>query len=252
MRLKLTTILVLFSVLICASGYAQDPHSADETAEGHYRTAIQLFDEGRYRSALDEFDAAISLSPQAVFYCNRAIVLIKLQETEQAVQSLQECRDRFEGDEAEKAQIDAQLQGVSAFHNHVRTMSPQVAIDIARGELKPPKDGWGLQEWGLITAGIGVAILGGAIALDLSSASLKDEYIEESNGGDPERYQELRDSLDSRKSIFWTLTAVGGATFVAGVVMVLIPNFSSESDGSAVLVPIIGQDAIGVQSTWKW
>jgi tetratricopeptide (TPR) repeat protein len=120
--------VLLAASLLSTSASAQDapapapevPSKTRATAETHYQTAVSLFGEGRYREALDEFDAAIAASPESIFYCNRAIALIKIQEPEAALESLETCQSTHSGDDSELASIDAQRAGVSVLVHHVQ------------------------------------------------------------------------------------------------------------------------------------
>ncbi len=230
-------------------GFAQDPHSED-TAEQHYQAAASLFGEGRYREALDEFDAAIAISPEPVFYCNRAVVLVKLREPVAAVESMQVCRNTFEGSDEELAQIDAQTLAMETFVSTVRSRSSEVARDIAAGPVvvegpapAPADDSWDLASTGYVTLAIGLAVLGGALTLDLLSADLRDEFIAQSEGGSGtsrERYDELKADYDQRQLIFYGLAAGGAVLTVAGGILVAWDLLDSSEEVSVGATPTPG------------
>ncbi|MEZ4460630.1 MAG: hypothetical protein R3E66_13060 [bacterium] len=244
-------IWVLASLLVASSpGFAQDPHGDRAEAEQHYQTAVVLLSEGRFLEALNEFDAAIALSPQAIFYCNRALALVKLKETTQAVQSLKSCRDNFEGDAAELAQIDAQYLGVAAFDQVIRPHSMTIAQDIASGPIVRPSqdDDWNLGDFGLISMGVGAAFLASAVTLDLLSADLHDSFIAESEGGagtSQARYDELKSDLEFRQTVFWSLAGAGTLFVVVGGG--LVAYHLSSDDDSISWIPTASTDGFGVQ-----
>lgn len=247
---KFTAIVLSVALLTPATTLAQEAHNERVEAEQHYQTAVVLLSEGRYLEALSEFDAAIALSPQAVFYCNRALVLVKLDETAEAVKSLRSCRDMFEGDESELAQIDAQYLGLVAYDDIVRPHALTVARDIATGPV--PVAGqdapWNISDVGLITMGVGAALLASAATVDLMSAQLKDDFIAQSEGGagtSEERYDALKSDLEFRQNLFWGLGGAGALLLVAGGGMVAY-HFAID-DSSVTMRPSLGSDGFGVQ-----
>lgn len=241
---------------------AQDPHESESAANVHYQTAVRLFGEGRYREALGEFNEAIAIRDEPVFHCNRALVLLKLSETEEAVHSLERCRDGFEGDEREFASIDAQLQGVSTFQYVLRSSAITVAQDIASGPIVGPtprrsQSGWDLADFGYLTAGVGGALLASALTLDLTSATLRDEFEAESRGGigtSSRRHEDLRGQLKTRQTAFLVLGISGAVVTLTGISMIIAYYVSDdESDSGVSVVPQInseGSAGIGISGTW--
>lgn len=241
---------------------AQESTDPARRADIHYQTAVRLFGEGRYREALDEFDKAIAIQELPVFHCNRALVLLKLQETEEAVRSLRVCRDGFEGQE-EYASIDAELKGVSAYQYTLRPQAITVARDIASGELEAPEaakpaPGWDLADFGYLTTGLGAALLASALTIDLTSGSLTDDFKQESEGGpgtSTQRYNELRDQVEVRQDVFTILLISGAAVTATGIGMVVLHfvSFESEDGANAGVSPWLGdQDEAGFQITGSW
>lgn len=250
MRNALVTWMAAVMVTAPQLAWAQDHQAGKTEAEQHYQTAVVLLSEGRYLEALAEFDAAIDLSPQAIFYCNRALVLVKLDETREAMQSLKNCRDLYEGDETELAQIDAQYLGLAAYEEIVRPHARTVARDIATGPVgsNASEAPWNLSDFGLITMGVGAALLASAATVDLLSADLKQDFIDESKGG-PEtsraRYDELKADLGLRQNLFWGLGGAGAVLLVAGGGMIAY-HFAIDESPVAV-TPTLGSEGFGVQ-----
>jgi tetratricopeptide (TPR) repeat protein len=250
MRNALVTLMAAAVVAAPNLVWAQDHTNGKIEAEQHYQTAVVLLSEGRFLEALAEFDAAIELSPQAVFYCNRALVLVKLDETREAVQSLKNCRDLYEGDEEELAQIDAQYHGLAAYEEIVRPHAWTVARDIAAGPLatNEPETPWNLSDFGLITMGVGAALMASAATVDLLSADLKQDFIDESEGGpgtSRERYDELKSDLELRQNLFWGMGGAGAVLLVAGGGMIAY-HFATD-DAPVTVAPSLGSEGIGVQ-----
>lgn len=243
-------LFVLLSSLVPTSVWAQQ-----DAAELRYQAAVRLFGEGRYRESLAEFDAAIALDPQSVFFCNKALVELKLQETGRALESLRECRQRFEGDENELASIDAQLLGVSTYHEVVRIRAMTVARDIAAGPVAlNPIDGdpnaWDMGDTGFVFLGLSAALVASAITVDILSADLKSDFLRESEGGPGtslERYEVLRDDLSFRQTIFYSLGIGGAASAAAGVVLLILHY--SDSDEQA-WIPVIAPGRVGIQTSF--
>ncbi len=246
------SILLVVSLVLASPGLLaqEDPHGSRTEAEQHYQSAVLLLSEGRYLDALNEFDAAIELSPQAIFYCNRALVLVKLKETGEAVKSLRLCRDNFEGDASELAQIDAQYHGVGAYHDIVRPHSIIIAQDIASGPVTGARsdDAWNVADFGLISMGVGAAFLASALTVDVLSQTLADDFVRESEGGpgtSQTRYDQLKSDLEFRKAVFWGLAGAGAVFVAVGGTMVAY-EFASD-DGAVTLVPMLDGTTAGLQ-----
>ena len=88
----------------------------------------------------------------------------------------------------------------------------------------PVQEGFGLSDMGYVTLGIGGALLASAATVDWLSGDLREEFINESQGGpatSSERYDDLRDRVQTRQTVFWGLGASGAALAVAGVGMLV-------------------------------
>lgn len=248
--IRILCLSVILSCFVPTRVWAQQ-----DAAELRYQAAVRLFGEGRYRESLAEFDAAIALDPQSVFFCNKALVELKLQETGQAVASLRECRQRFEGDDAELALIDAQLLGVTTFHDVVRIRAMTVARDIAAGPVAlNPVDGepntWDMGDTGFVFLGVSAALIASAITVDILSEDLKSDFLRESDGGPGTslaRYEELRDDLKFRQTIFYGLGIGGAASAAAGVVLLILHYSDSEEQA---WTPVLGPGQVGIRTSF--
>jgi tetratricopeptide (TPR) repeat protein len=247
--------LALIALLLCSTPALAQQASSAQQAEDHYQSAAKLFGEGRYREALEEFDAAIAIAPEAIFFCNRAVVLIKLQEFDAALDSMRTCRDTFEGDPRELAQIDAQLNALTLYVRHLQRNAAATATTIATRPKSapgtpPPKPGWGASDTGYLVLGVGAALLGSAATLDLLSADLVQDYRDAATGPDPARYAQLKQDLSQRQRVFWGLT-IGGSILAATGASIVLYNFISEDDtpqpiSHAMILPTISPDGTGV------
>ena len=226
MRLFFPLVVAMFaSVALAAPASAQaDPHSAQDDAEAHYQAAVTLFGEARYREALDEFDAAIAISPESIFFCNRAIVLIQLAEVDEALEALGTCQRTFAGDPSELAAIDAQRQAVAVVVNHVRpsAFATISAINAPTFEA-PPRRRWNRSSTGYVLLAAGGALLASAATLDLLSSEIRRELEEEARGklgSDEENYLAAREAYLARQRIWLGLAGAGALSTLAGAALV--------------------------------
>lgn len=72
---------------------------------------------------------------------------------------------------------------------------------------------------GLIITGVGGAVLLGAVVHDAASQGTIDDYETAAAAGDASEFQDLRDSIDSGKTLSWILYGVGAAGVAAGLVV---------------------------------
>lgn len=258
-RLLLVFIIGSTGLLTTRIAVAQESGGAASNADAveadrHYGEAVRLFGEGRYREAIEEFNKAIELAAEPVFFCNRGIALIKLNEWNAALSDLKTCRTTFEGSPAEVAQVDAQYKGLRAFVRAVRPHAVEVARDIAAGDIAPkvvevPSDQspWNIELAGHLSLGTGAVLLTAAVTLDYLSGDLRDDFVAESEGGtgtSPEQYRKLRDDLETRQDVFTALTISGTALAVTGASVLAYtwffeddPAEHSSTAGSVSLAP---------------
>ncbi len=233
----LSIALLIATLLVASSAHAQAPSPATGTAESHYQSAVRLFGEGRYGEALGEFDAAIALSPESIFFCNRAIVLIKLQEPEAALQSLETCQQTHAGDQAELAEIDAQRAAVQVMVGHVRpSVLDTVSLINAPSVAPDARSGWTWTSTGVLLMSIGGAAIASAATLDFLSKDLQQTLQARATAvivadGDYLRrqaeYDEARKRYVDRQRIWLGLTAAGAVLTVTGATLVVSQWISS-------------------------
>ncbi len=242
--------ITLLSTLTLGAGaaLAQPARDAQVDAEGHYETALRLYNEGRYRDSVEAFDRAIGVRPDAVFFCNRAVPLLKLDELSQALASLEQCRDRYADQPAEQAQIDAQAKALGLFVRVVRPQAREIARAMsapapapapaptqALGDDAPKRRGWRLRDTGYVGAGVGVALLASALTVDLISADLVTQYQDASRGEDRAAYEQLRADVQQRQRLFWGLAGAGGALVLISAGLI---SYDMATDTSAASIGV--------------
>ncbi|MFU8802803.1 MAG: tetratricopeptide repeat protein, partial [Bradymonadaceae bacterium] len=250
-------LLMFVSTHAMAQDFA-DPHDLSARAESHYQLAVRFFGEGRYREAVEEFDRAIAMMPEAIFYCNRAVVLIKLDEMEEALRSMGNCREKFDGDPEELHQIDAQTQALEVVVRFVRIRAVTVARDVAepsgvvaRPVTPPAGTPWGASQYGYLSLGVGAGLLVGAATLDWVSADLREDFISQSRGGSgtsKEEYDTLEARLRTRQQLFYGLAGSGAVLTTAGVGLLTYHVLAADRDRSvrAMVLPGVGGDPFGM------
>lgn len=222
----LSAVLALCA-LPSKAGAQSDPHADGSSAEAHYQTAVRLFGEGRYREALDEFDAAIEQSPESIFFCNRAIVLIQLTEVDEALHSLETCQNTFTGARSELAAIDAQRLAVERV---VRSIRPAAFGTISSinapvlDPIAPEGDGWTRASTGYVLLAAGGALLASAATLDLLSGDVRRNLEAEAQGprgSNEEDYVAAREAYVGRQRIWLGLAGAGAVASVIGASLVV-------------------------------
>ena len=247
-------LVTLSSFGPAAHAQEAEPHTAGDSAESHYQGAVRLFGEGRYVEALQEFDKAIAISPESIFYCNRAVVLIKLGEPLEALRSLETCQNTFTGADAELAEIDAQRLGVERMVHNVRAgaLATVDAINTPLAvEPAPQGSGWTKASTGYVLLGVGGALLASAVTLDRLSVDIKDRFVEEARGrvdGTEEAYLEARAAYVQRQRIWLGLAAGGAAVTLVGSSLVAL-HFLGGNEGADVSALVTPG---GVSLRWVW
>ncbi len=281
MRPSQHLLLSLLSALACAlmcvpPAFAQEDgagqeRSGKERAEDLYSAAVQLYNAGQNRAAIAKFDEAIAVAPEPIFFCNRAIVLLKVDELDRAIDDLRECRDTI--DPSLRPQIDAQLAAVELIDRAVLPDARSVAQLIANPApaapvaQTPPTDGEGgvsdkapvppEHRWMRRTGTIGLAtggfLLAGALTLDLLSTGLREEFEAQAAGGantSEAEYEELRGRLRSRQIAFYSLSAAGLLVAVTGATFFVLGRDTSPR--RATLRPTLTHRSASLSITWSF
>lgn len=254
-----------------AHAQAEEGPSPEERAEAeaHYTAAVDLFNSGRYREALEEFDAAIARAPEPIFYCNRAVVLAAIESYDESLDDLRTCRETYATSAEEAGQLDGQIRGFELLlsaRRHATTMASLPMTDATQGSAPDPeattpeapldpaaRPGRGKRVFGVTSLVLGGAMVAGALTLDQLSGDLRRAYIEESQGGDQARYDELRGQLERRQLAFYGLLGAGALLGVTGAAMTLWGTAQgAPQDRRAQLVPQLGPGGAGATLRWSF
>ena len=239
-RFLLGLLVALAAVAPTNVAAQTDPHASKIDAEARYQTAVRLFGEGRYREALDEFDAAIALTPESIFFCNRAIVLIQLTEVEAALESLETCQSTFTGEPGELAAIDAQRSAVDLVVRVVRpgTLDTVSAMTTPVVIQDPTGAGWTRASTGYVLLAAGGALLASAATFDILSSSVRDtldDMIANPRTVTEEQFRAQLNEYKSRQRIWLLLTGGGALATLTGATLV-VTHWLADDAASGVQV----------------
>lgn len=252
-------IIASLLVLVPAAAIAQD--AREEEAGAYYARAVELYNQGRNREALDEFDKAIDAVPSPVYFCNRGIVLLKLEENLRAIEDLRTCRDTYEDlDEGGRAKIDAQIKALEIFELVFSPNARQAARDIARGPdqpvvierpvvIPPPDNSSASRGIGWSMLGLGLVSLGGAAGLDIASRSMLEDFKDSRYDADNTRHQDLQLTLAKRQTAFYALSITGGALAIAGVTTLIVDKLRRDraEDPAMLIAPEVSREGASLQ-----
>lgn len=264
--LALLCACALWGALPSHASAQQPPQSS---AEEEYAHAIQLYNEGRNREALAAFDRAIARSPDPVYRCNRAVVLVVLEEYDRAIEDLTRCRDEYQMPDEKKAYIDAQLKALTVFERVLKPHAREAAALIAspprlvttppdRGPITPvtppPPASRPLRPVGWVALGLGTGALLGAGGLEFYSRHDVQRYKEsclQAASPAPD-CAALQTSLRPQQNLSRLLLGSGALLALGGVTLLIVtrqepaPTQVTPTIQAARLTPAIapGQGAL--------
>ncbi len=233
--MRLSLVLYILFVPILAFGQDAEQDNS-EKAGTFYQNAVQLYGEARYRESIDAFGQAIKLDPQSVYFCNRAVVLLEIGEVSKSLKDFESCETSFEGEDEELASINTQRLGLKSgigLDGKAKLISNRILSDNL---YVPPEKGWSMTSWGLLSLGVGAGLIGSAVTIDFLSADLVESFVTESEGRkgtDLERYNELKNDVETRQILFYGLS-IGGAVVSALGLTLIIADLGSESEKVAL------------------
>lgn len=232
--LSLQSVCVLLSLALWPmAGLAQEePTDPVALSESYYQQAIQLLNEGRYQEALENLDKALELNPEPIFHCNRGALLLRLEETQEALSSMERCLETIELDDPQdKAVLDAE---VNALRLAVRHLGPRSRVMAQQIATRPEGSTRGVQVAAWTTGALGGATLLGALTLELLTQPLIEDYREVAGEGqDRSRYDSLRGDIEDRKLLI-------GALLVSGTALVAVSGLLFWLDGREAEAPQVG------------
>lgn len=259
------------ALTLCASSShvsAQQPEDeGDEdvqSAADDYARAINLYNEGKNREALQAFDAAISKSNEPVYLCNRAVVLITLEEYALAISDLKTCRDTYEMNDRERAYIDAQLGALSIFEYVIQPKSRAITERVANppeerdntitstvttpiqdsAPSSPTGSSSPLRAMGWVALGTGAGALIGVGALELITLQEVRTFRQECQGKQAPYAADcamLQSTLTTQQKLSRALLISGGVLSITGAALLLISRTPTvtQAQRSWQLVPEI-------------
>ena len=238
MRFIVLVLVLSWGGVVCAQ---ETPEISDkQRADAHYQAAMQLYSEGRYKESLASFDDAIALSPDYVFFCNRAAVHLELGDAEKALPDMETCQRTFSGGEEERAIIDAQTKGVGLGVENLIANARNTTVGVQRAILDSnTEQKFGLRGWGLVTLSVGAGAIGSAVVFDLLSADLVEHFVRESEGRSGTSVQEfeaLKKRVQTRQTVFYSLAITGAVLSTTGLAMIVFGGKTKEKEGSTRLL----------------
>jgi len=173
----------------------QNEEGTTEKAGVFYQNAVQLYGEARYRESIEAFNRAISLAPESIYLCNRAIVFLEIGE------------------------IEKSLNDLRSLSSNAKKVTNAILAD---NFYVPPEKGWSMTSWGVLSLGIGAGLIGSAIT-DFLSEDLPQSFVRESEGRSMTtqiEYDELRSDLETRQFIFYGLS-IGAVASALGLSLII-------------------------------
>ena len=232
---------------------AQPEASSPTSAAQDYARAVQLYNEGRNREALDAFDQAIEKGDEPVYVCNRAVVLMALEEYDRAIGDLEACRDTYDMSLERRATIDAQLQALSVFERVIKRQARELTARLAAPPGEPPQpnspaldplpepapsaspSASPLRVTSRVTLGLGAGALLGLGAVEFIRAEEVSRYREacvEPSSLTPERLQRCerdQEALRASQRLARGLLVTGAAFGAVGLTTLVLSRPRSET-----------------------
>lgn len=255
-------VTTMWTLPVCAQ--------AETTAAEDYARGAQLYNEGRNREALEAFNSAVSKADDPIYVCNRAVVLITLEEYDRAIDDLTVCRDTYEMPDESRAQVDAQLKALDRFESMLRPRAREVARLIANPPAPTkttdpePTDpqpvtspASPLRSAGWVSLGLGAGALVGMSAVEVVNrdevARYKTDCADAGNlSGDVlAMCKSSQQTLKTQRRLARTLLISGGALGMTGVVLLLTtrrPAAKESAPRTWRLTPELGRD--GARVVW--
>jgi tetratricopeptide (TPR) repeat protein len=265
--------LVLVSILaISHAAWAQkhkkaDPEQEKRDAEArdHYEKGLKHYNLGEFDPAVEEFKKAYELSDAPGLLFNIAQVYRAKEDYKQALYFYRTYL-RLQPDAPNRADVEARvadLERLVAEKQKLQDAPPKETIPPENKEpLAPtpqmqtpppqrrdtgePGSGKTFELAGLITAGVGVALLGTGIVFGLSASSASDDLTKASQMGTPwsPALQQKYDDGQSAQTKATLFTILGGAAIVGGGVLYYLGW--NKNNSSVALAPLPGGTAMVV------
>lgn len=254
-------LLLTLAVLLAAASSAH-ADTKIERARAHFKAAEAYFDSEQWDHAADEYKAAYALAPRPLLLFNIGSAFRRKAETTHAADDLRAAlsyyRKYLEAEPKGKGAKDAQefvatLDRDLAAAEKAPSPAPEAPPPVAATpppiaatpppapvETSPPVEDSKrtLRIAGLVTAGIGVALVGTGVYFGLQAKSKNDELggLKPGDMWDQAKYDAAND--DHRNFILFT--AVGAAAVAGGAIMTFVLGRAPE------VAPAVTASTVGI------
>jgi len=265
----MTRWLPLAILFLCALAAAAPPSKADvDEARKHFKAGEGHFRAGAFDRAIEEYEVAYKLVPRPGFLFNIGSGYRKKGEASGSVEDKKRAIDYYQryldAEPAGKA-IDDARAFIAALRAEVAAAEPKPAPiaepppkpapasplstpPIAAAEPPPvapetPRDrGSGYRTAGLITAGVGVALVGTGVYFGLKARSIADEV----DGLKDHWDASLNESGEAANRNMYILLAGGGAAIAGGAILYFVLGHKDDPPVSVAAGPTSGGAAVVV------
>jgi hypothetical protein len=238
---KTTTVRsVLFALLFTVTTLGFAPNALAESDKKKAQTLFEkgaaLYYDGAYAEALVQFKKGHATVPNALFLYNMTLCNLKLQRYREAMSNAVEARHMGGLPDKEATRNEARIAAISAIELSQEVAEaaeePMVADtapdttespDLSVQKSDAPKKGLTALGWsGVAGLVIGGGLLGGAVATELALQKKWEEFTGLSEGGDPERFEELRTEIERGQQRGKILLYSGTGVAVVGAALLIV------------------------------
>lgn len=252
-HLRKLSLALLISLATPSVSMAQDDPVA--IAQEHFEKGAEWYTQGEYSKAIVEFLKGYNLAPNPMFLYNISLSYAKMDNIEEALKA------------AERAEREGGLPDEVAIRNYARMNAFRIRLNsdqnaaqmsqIAKVEEKTIVEpdpvepasggGFGALGWtgvGLTAIGAGLGV--GALLVNAPLADQIDQLEAEAAGGDPARFSELKNQIESDQSTGKILLYAGAGAGAVGLTLIIIELLGSEEEQAQIYVsPQRGGASVG-------
>lgn len=245
---KTLVFALLLSALSVGTATAQE--EVVQQAQEYFQQGAEYYTTGEYSKAIVEFLKGYNLAPNPMFLYNISLSYAKMDNVEDALGA------------AERANKDGGLPADVQLRNESRIRAFRMVLaakdvsssmkQVAQVEpVAPPvaesSGGFGALGWsGVVLTTVGAGLLVGALVVNAPLADDIEQLERESIGGDPARFDELKQSIEDGQSLGQILLFAGAGVGAVGVTLLIIELVSGEETSTAMtLVPQKGGAVVG-------
>lgn len=249
----LSTVLMAFVLSAGALALSGSPAQAQDTERlrSVIAEATKLAYEGKYDDAITKYIEAKTIADDPLLDYNIARCYHKKGDCEGARRFYEAVLERgaADPDTLSDAREHENELGVCKTEE-VTAVDPVGPTDPDASVTERSDQGMSAMAYG----GWGSAIGGGlfiatGLALDISGASLQEDYKDAADRGDQAEYDSLKADIDSRKTTVYVLYGVGVVSAITGGVLLYLDSRTEASTTGASLAPSLGPDGAGAVLT---